>query len=170
VTEWLHPLVPLLKALHIAALCLWSGGLLALPLMLARHEPAISRYDYERIRIATHLTYTLCVTPAAVITVIAGTWLVFARETFALWFYVKLLFVALLVSAHAWIGRLLVEVAEKPGRHRAPEPYLPLALVAIPLAAILVLVLAKPELGWIGFPRWLQEPAGRQLPFDVPRW
>jgi hypothetical protein len=39
----------------------------------------------------------------------------------------------------------------------------------MPMAAILILVLAKPELGGIEFPDWFTEPRGAQLPFDVPR-
>lgn len=166
--EWLLATVPLLKALHISALCLWCGGLLTLPLMLARHTPSVSQVDYRRLRQATHLTYTLVVTPAAVIAVIVGTWLIFLRAAFAPWLYAKLLFVALLAAAHAWIGHLLVDVAEKPRRQRPPDPFLPIASVLIPTFAILFLVLAKPELSWIQFPRWLQEPRGGQLPFDVP--
>jgi uncharacterized membrane protein len=32
-------MVAALKALHLAALILWCAGLLALPLLLARHDP-----------------------------------------------------------------------------------------------------------------------------------
>lgn len=167
--EWLLATVPLLKGLHIGALSLWCGGLLALPLMLSRHDPAVTQEDYRRIRRATHLTYTVCVTPAAVVAVIAGTWLIFFREVFVPWLYAKLFFVAALVVAHAWIGHLLTQVAEKPGRHRPPEPYLPIASVLIPILGILILVLGKPDLSWISFPDWLLEPVGGQLPFDVPR-
>lgn len=168
-TEWLIGIVALLKSVHITALVLWCGGLLVLPLMLSRHDPAVSQDDYRRIRRATHLTYTVCVTPAAVVAVVAGTWLIFFREVFVPWLYAKLLFVAALAAAHAWIGHLLVQVAEKPGRHRTPEPYLPIASVLVPVLAVLVLVLGKPDLGWIAFPEWLQEPRGDQLLFDVPR-
>ena len=168
-SEWITAIVPLLKGLHIAALCLWCSGVIVLPLMLSRHDPAVSQDDYERIRRATHLTYTVCATPAAVIAVIAGTWLVFLREVLVPWLYLKLLFVALLVAVHAWIGHLLVQVAEKPGRHRPPEPYLPIISALVPILAILALVLGKPDLSWVEFPHWLLEPVGGQLPFDVPR-
>ena len=167
--EWIYQSVPYFKALHIAGLCLWCGGLLAMPLMLSRHDPVDSQDDYRRIRRATHLTYTLFVTPAAVIAVIAGTWLIFLREVFVPWLYAKVFFVALLVCAHAWIGHILITVAESAGRHRPPEPYLPLAAVLTPIVAILILVLGKPEFDGITFPDWLTEPRGGQLPFDVPR-
>ena len=109
------------------------------------------------------------VTPAAVIAVIAGTWLIFLRETFMPWLYVKLFFVVMLVCGHAWIGHILVTVAESSGRQRAPAPYLPLVVLLTPMLAILFFVLGKPDRGSIQLPDWISEPRGGQLPFDVPR-
>lgn len=166
--DWLLAGVPLIKGLHIAALCVWCGGLLTIPLMFSRQEWDLSQLHYMRLREATHLTYTLGVTPAAVIAVIAGTWLIFLREAFVPWLYAKLVFVALLVAAHVWIGYLLVAVAESPGEHRPPNRFLTIASVLIPVIAILALVLAKPDLGWIEFPRWLLEPRANYLPLDIP--
>lgn len=162
-------LVPLFKAAHIIALVVWCAGLMALPLMLAKHSPAIELADYRILRSASHLTYTLCVTPAAVVAVIAGTWLIFMREVFSPWFFAKLAFVAVLVMAHAWIGHVVAKVGEEPAEHRPPAPYLPLIAVFVPVLVILSLVLAKPTLDWIVFPEWLTEPRNAQLSFDVPR-
>lgn len=168
--DWLLAAVPHLKALHIAALCLWCGGLLALPMMLTRHDPASSQSDYTTIRHSTHLTYTVLVTPAGVVAVIAGTWLVFLRQTFEPWFFAKLAFVAGLVALHAWIGHNIVRIAEEPGRHKVPSAWIPAAGILFCAVAILLLVLGKPDLWAIAFPDWLLEPQGGQLPFrDVPR-
>ncbi|EAR52053.1 hypothetical protein OG2516_18350 [Oceanicola granulosus HTCC2516] len=167
--SWLDGLVPHVKALHVGMLLLWCSGLFALPLMLARHDPAIGQSDYARIRRATHYAYTLFVTPAAVIAIASGTILIFLREVFEVWLFAKLGFVALLVTFHVWIGYVLVAVAEREGAHHAPAPGLPLALLMVPVLAILTLVLAKPDLAEIPVPGWLAEPLGRQLPFDVPR-
>lgn len=161
--------MPLLKALHLTALCLWCGSLAAMPLMLTRHDPAITQRNYHSLRRATHLTYTRCVTPAGVIAVISGTWLIFLREAFVPWLYAKLLFVTVLVVVHIWIGHVLVRVAEKPEQHRPPHPLLGVTAVLLPVLAILLLVLGKPELDWLAFPDWLLEPRGGQLPFEVPR-
>ncbi|MFN3661872.1 CopD family protein [Yoonia sp.] len=166
--DWLIALIPIFKFAHIAALLVWCGGLLILPVMLARHDPSILPGDYTHIRHATHTIYTACVTPAAVIAVIAGTWLIFLREVFVPWFYVKLVFVALLIAAHAWIGHVLTKIGEDPDTHTPPEPGLPVLAVLAPIIAILFLVLAKPYLGWLAFPDWLLSPQGGQLPFDVP--
>jgi uncharacterized membrane protein len=167
--DWLIPAVPLFKAAHIIGLVIWCGGLLALPLMLTRHDPAISVQDYRTIRTASHITYTLFVTPAAVIAVIAGTWLIFMREVYVPWMFAKLVFVAALVMAHGWIGHILAKIGEEPSEHRPPPAWLPIALVLVPMLVILTLVLSKPVLGWVVFPEWLTQPRGGQLLFDTPR-
>lgn len=166
--DWLMPAIPLFKAAHIIGLAVWCGGLLTLPLMLTRHDPAISAQDYRTIRTASHRTYTLLVTPAAVLTVIAGTWLIFLREVYAPWMFAKLAFVAALVMAHGWIGHIVAKVGEEPDEHTPPAPYLPIALVFAPVLMVLTLVLAKPVLGWVAFPDWMTEPRGGQLLFDTP--
>lgn len=166
--DWLIPAVPLFKAAHIVALVIWCGGLLALPLMLTRHDPDISIEDYRVIRNASHLTYTMCVTPAAVIAVIAGTWLIFMREVYVPWLFAKLAFVAMLVMAHGWIGHTVARIGEEPEEHKPPRPYIPIALVLVPMVMILTLVLAKPALTWVVLPDWLTEPRGGQLLFDTP--
>jgi uncharacterized membrane protein len=167
--RWLEPIIPHLKALHIAMLGLWCAGLFALPLMLARHDPAMGQVDYSRIRRATHYGYTFVVTPAAIIAIASGTLLIFLREVFVLWMFAKLVFVALLVSFHAWVSYIIVAVAETEGSHTPPKPALPTLLLTVPILAILSLVLAKPDLGEVPMPDWLKEPRGVQLPFDVPR-
>ena len=173
VIEWIQAvvqvLIPFFKAAHLVALFVWCGGILAMPLMLARHDPSNADDDYLRIRRATQLTYTIVVTPAAIVAIVAGTWLIFFRETLVPWLYAKLFFVALLVFAHAWIGHILVSVAESKGRSAPPAPWLPMLLALLPMIAILVLVLGKPDLSWIVFPDWLAEPRGGQLPLEVPR-
>jgi putative membrane protein len=168
-SAWLVAAIPHLKALHIATLALWGAGMFALPVMLARHDPAVSREDYARIRRATHYGYTFVITPAAVLAIASGTLLIFLREVFVLWMFAKLVFVALLVVFHAWVGHTIVRVAETEGAHEPPEPRWPLAALTVPVVAILALVLAKPDLGRIPVPGWLEEPLGIQLPFDVPR-
>jgi len=168
VIDWLHATVPLWKALHVVALCLWCGGLLVLPVMLALHGPKITPSDYRSLSRGAHVAYTMVVTPAAVVAVIAGTWLIFLRDVFVPWLFAKLVFVALLMALHAWIGRGIVRMAERPGTHRPSSAYLTCSAVLASATAILVLVLGKPDLGWIAFPDWLRAPRGAQLPFDVP--
>lgn len=168
---WLEPVIPHLKVLHVIALALWVGGLFGLPVMLARHDAAIGQADFTRIRLASHIGYVWVVTPAAVTAIVAGTWLIFLREVFVPWMFAKLVFVALLIGFHAWVGHHIVRVGETDGRHELPGPRLPLLILLVPVLAILVLVLLKPALDGIPLPGWLTEPRNRQLPVsDVPRW
>lgn len=167
---WLDPALAHVKALHVASLGIWCAGLFALPLMLGRHDPAIGQDDYDRIRRATHYGYTYLVTPSALLAIATGALLIFVRDAFVTWMFAKLSFVALLVTFHAWVGHVLVAVAETEGAHVPPEPTVPLLLLLVPIVAVLALVLGKPDLTVIPLPGWLQEPWGVQLPFDVPRW
>lgn len=167
--SWAVALVPHLKTLHIALLALWVAGLLALPRMLARHDPAIGQADFARIRHATHYGYVWVVTPAAVLAIGSGTLLIFLREVFDPWMFAKLVLVGGLVAVHAWVGHTIVAVAETEGRHEPPGPLLPTLALIGAVSGILLLVLAKPELGEVPLPSWLLEPLGAQLPFDVPR-
>jgi protoporphyrinogen IX oxidase len=160
-------LIPYLKALHIVGLMLWCAGLFALPIMLAWHDPVIGQADYRRIRNASHYAYTVAITPAAVIAVIAGTWLIFLREVFVPWMYLKLGFVTLMLAFHAWVGHNLVTIAETAGTHRPPSPTIPILILILPILAILVLVLGKPDLH-IPMPDWLNEPRGNHFPLEVP--
>ncbi|TFL18356.1 CopD family protein [Jannaschia formosa] len=167
--DWLSPATAHLKALHISMLVLWCAGLFALPLMLSRHDRAISQSDYGRVRRATHYGYIFVITPAAVLAIASGALLVFLREAFVPWMFAKLIFVALLVVSHAWVGHTISAVAEQPQAHEPPRPLVPTLLLSLPILAILALVLAKPDPGEIPFPDWLVAPRDVQLPFDVPR-
>ncbi len=165
---WLQPFLPHLKTLHIAMLVVWVAGIVALPAMLARHDRAILQDDFSRIRLATHYGYAWVITPAAVFAIATGTTLIFVREVFTPWMFAKLVCVAGLVTMHAWVGHTIVSVAETEGRHEPPDPLLPILLTVGVVAATLVLVLAKPDLGELPVPAWLAQPLGRSLPFDVP--
>lgn len=160
-SEALLASVPYLKALHIAGLIVWCGGLFALPMMLAWHDPAIGQADYRRIRHASHFICTLAVTPAAVIALIAGTWLALARPVVEPWTYLKLAAVGVLVALQAWIGHNVVEVAERAATPRPPSPLRVSAGLLAVILAILVLVLGKPELGEVEMPDRLTEPRQR---------
>jgi len=161
-------LIPHFKGLHIAALVIWCGGLFALPLLLARHDAAIGQADFTRIRRVSHYGYIFAITPAALVAIGSGTALIFLREVYVPWLFAKLAFVALLVAYHAWVGHILVAVAETEGSHIPPEPALPLVLLMVPVIAILTLVLAKPDLQMIPLPDWLMQPYGGQLFFEAP--
>lgn len=166
---WVEGLVPHVKALHLGFVAVWVAGLFALPRMLARHDRAIVQAEFAQIRRATHYGYVWLVTPAAIFAIVTGAALIFMRDVFTVWIFAKLVLVTGLVAMHAWVGHTIIAVAETEGQHEPPEPLLPTMVVFALVAAVLFLVLSKPELEEISMPAWLTEPMGRQLPFDVPK-
>jgi protoporphyrinogen IX oxidase len=161
-------MIVLLKAAHLSLLVIWCGGLLCLPLMLARQDENMSQREYTRARRYTHFTYTIIVTPAAVAAIISGTWLIFLGEIYDLWLFAKLIGVLLLVAGHAWIGNSIVRVAETAGSHKMPAPRLTTAALLVPMLLILFLVLSKPALTDLPVPDWLREPYGGEWPAQLP--
>jgi len=158
-------IVTLVKALHIAALALWCAGLIALPLMLGKHRADEAQADYARLRLLTHDSYILIVTPAAVVAIAAGTLLIYLRGAFEPWMFAKLVAVGMLVALHALVGHTVVLMSERRGEY-APPSSVPLVSGSIAtMVVVLLLVLAKPVVpDWL--PAWLTAPQNRQLPFD----
>lgn len=163
-------MIALFKFIHIAALLPWCAALVALPLLLARHDAHASASRYARLRRASHFTYVWAMTPLAVLTVTAGTVLIFLRGVFEPWLFAKLAVVGVLVLLHAWLGHVIVQTGERGGDYPAPHAGLLVALGLAAMTATLVLVLAKPVLPADVLPTWLQAPQARQLPWldEVP--
>lgn len=162
-------MVAALKALHLAALILWCAGLLALPLLLARHDPHQPQSTYTRLRLLTDASFRLVMTPAAVVAIAAGTALVFAREVYQPWMLAKLAVVGLLVCLHAWQGVLVTKMGETAGQHPSPGTVRPISLAIGLMSVVLLLVLGKPEFAADRLPDWLNEPRYRALPMlEVP--
>jgi uncharacterized membrane protein len=157
--------VSALKFLHIGALLIWCAGLLALPLMLGKHEAGEAQADYARLRLLTHDSYAFIVTPAAVIAIAAGTALIYLRGVFEPWLFAKLVAVGLLVSLHAWVGHIVVLMSERRGSYTPPAAAPLIAASIATMLAVLLLVLGKPVVPDL-LPEWLAHPQNRQLPVD----
>ncbi|WP_374406173.1 CopD family protein [Pelagerythrobacter sp.] len=157
-----------MKALHLAALIVWCAGLIALPLLLRKHELVENQASYTRLRLITHNGYVRILTPAAVIAIGAGTALIWLAPAFEPWLFAKLVAVGVLVALHMLVGRVVILMSERSGRH-TPMWFIPLEIATFAtLAVILILVLAKPDIPDI-FPAWLTEPQGHQLPVrEIP--
>ncbi|WP_199798818.1 CopD family protein [Qipengyuania thermophila] len=157
-------MIAILKALHIAALVIWSAGLIALPTLLVQHAHVRTQEEFGALRYFVRRIYVRAVTPAAIVAVVAGTALIFARDVFTGWMYLKLAVVALMVALHAFQGHLLLEYADhRPAMGWLGAGALMTAAVTV-IALILALVLAKPPLDGGALPDWLLEPRGQPFP------
>lgn len=133
------------KLLHIAAIVVWSAGLLYLPGLFAQHPAAAaSDDDFHRLRHQTRLIYVGLMSPAAVIAVASGTVLVFLAASIGGWLVLKLMAVAAMAMLHTYMGRLMGLLLKEPDRRR-PAAHLALLVPAVlVIGAVITLVSWKP--------------------------
>ncbi|MGY6553320.1 MAG: CopD family protein [Wenzhouxiangella sp.] len=133
------------KLLHIAAIVIWSAGLLYLPGLFAKHARAAgSADDFYRLRRQTRLVYVGLMSPAAVISVVTGTILVFLAASVGGWMVLKLAGVALMGLVHSYFGRLMGLLYHDPDL-RAPLAHLLLIIPAgLVIGVVITLVSWKP--------------------------
>lgn len=131
-------------SLHIVFLVLWSACLLYFPQLVVRQavvdDPGV---EHDAMRMQRTL-YAMVMTPAALLTVIAGMWLVFDRGFVGGWLPVKLALVMLMAFFHAYCGTLMDDFRGQRIRHRLWfYRVLPLA-PALLITAVVTLVVGKP--------------------------
>lgn len=131
-------------SLHIAFLLVWSATLLYFPILLM-HEAAEESADTQRKAYRLQrAVYAYIMTPSALLAVVAGIWLVFARDIGGAWLHVKLTLVLFMVFFHVYCGARM-------DRSRRGEPtgsatvYRLVCLVPLLLiTGVIYLVSAKP--------------------------
>ncbi|MDR5651454.1 CopD family protein [Ruixingdingia sedimenti] len=136
-----------LKALHIAGLVCWCAALIGLPLLLHRHGGRRTQRGFAEYRLVTHIGYIAFATPAALVTIAAGTALVLLAGVFEPWLLVKLAAVAGMVLVHVWLGHMIQRSGEERRSDWHGGPLAGLALAVPLMALVLGLVLVKPDAG-----------------------
>ena len=67
----------LLKFVHLAAIALWSGGLVALPFLFWQRRTLEAGLDLDRLHRVARLVYVELTSPAAFVAIASGTALIF---------------------------------------------------------------------------------------------
>lgn len=133
------------KMIHIAAIVLWSAGMLYMPGLFARHPGvADQQQSFKRLRQQTRLVYVGLMSPAAVIAVISGTVLVFLAASLGGWLVLKLIAVALMVLMHTYLGRLMGLLYEAPNLRRPGAHLILLLPIGTAIVTVIGLVSWKP--------------------------
>ena len=138
-----------LKLLHVTAVSLWLGGLVALPFLLLRQR-ATDGVEVDRLHHAARLLYLSMISPAAILAVLSGLGLVALGRVAADWFAVKLWLVAGLALMHVLGARQIIGTF---GDGPAPSTLLLRASVSVTLGlgfAVVLVVLAKPAMPDLG--------------------
>ena len=139
----------LLKAAHILGIGFWGAGLLCLPFLFRQRYGKTGKDLYD-LHNFTRFLYVGVVSPAAFIAVASGIGLIFAEATFTPWFTVKLTFVGAMVLIHVTTGLVILRLFEPNQSFSSLRFGVTVGLTITVVCAILVVVLAKPELNRFG--------------------
>ena len=139
-------LTAILKAVHIAFLGVWVGGLLLFPALLAERANHPAGPALHRMHRRARFLYTAVLSPAAIIAIACGTALIFLREVYVPWFGAKLLLVAGLAMIHVFAASRIVELFKEEQPPRYGLGAFAFMATAVLAAGTLTLVLAKPDL------------------------
>lgn len=134
----------LMLTLHIAFLLVWSGALLYFPQLFVHYgtcDDEEGRRDAVRMQ---NTLYAFVMTPAGLLTILAGAWLLFERGFAGGWLPVKLTLVLLMVLFHVYCGNLMEQLKHQGTRRRPLFYRMLLAPPAVLITAVVTLVVAKP--------------------------
>ena len=146
-----------LKAVHIISMAVWCGGLVALPAMLWKRKDLVGGPLYQ-LQHATRFVFVTVISPLAFIAIGTGTVLIFARETFTIWFAVKLGLIGILAKLHIGVGSAVIEVFKDEGTYSRFKMGLHTATGCLVVSGILVVVLSKPAFDLAELPAGLSRP------------
>ncbi len=102
------------KAFHLVAVISWFAGLFYLPRLFVYHAASEDTISKERFKVMERKLYRGIMTPAAVVTLLLGFWLVSFNPSYYMssgWFHAKLTLVFVLFGYHHACGRLLKKFA-----------------------------------------------------------
>jgi putative membrane protein len=137
--------MPWIKSLHIVFMVAWFAGLFYLPRLFVYHAQAEDAISLERFQLMERRLYRGIMTPSMLVTLACGLWLWLGFGITGGWLHAKLACVAFLVAHHAWLGKLIRDIAADPKGH-SPVFYRWInEIPALPLlVAIVILVVVKP--------------------------
>ncbi|CAH1692147.1 Protoporphyrinogen IX oxidase [Hyphomicrobiales bacterium] len=134
-----------LKMLHLATIAIWSAGLVSLPGLYVQRAHVPDDETKHRLQALVRFLYVGIISPAAFVAVGSGTALIFIRQSFEPWFSLKLGFVGALVMIHILTGLVLIRLFEA-GNVYPVWRFVAVTLVTLmAIGAILIIVLAKPD-------------------------
>lgn len=103
------------KAFHIIAMVCWFAGLFYLPRLFVYHAMSADHISRERFKTMERKLYRGITTPAMLLTLVFGAWLISESPQAYLasgWMHAKLSLVLLLVIYHAYCGVLVKRFAK----------------------------------------------------------
>lgn len=146
-----------LKFVHIAAIAIWSAGLICLPGLYVQRAHVPNEPSLHRLQRLVRLLYVGAMSPAAFAGIATGTALIFLRETWAPWFGAKLVLVGVMATIHILTGLVIIRLFDEGEIYPVWRFVAVTILTLATVSAILFLVLAKPDIPSI-LPPSMHEP------------
>lgn len=139
-------MIALVTSMHIAAIAVWTAGVVSLPSLYVQRAHAKTLDALLRLQRIVRFSYVAIVSPAAFLAILTGTALVFMRQTFEPWFSIKLAFVGLLAVVHVLTGLVVIRLFRE-GEIYPVWRFVTATIVSGGIViAILFVVLAKPAI------------------------
>lgn len=150
--DYLH-----VKAIHIIFVTSWFAGLFYLPRLLVYHREANDLNHNEASVLKKYLQkyqrllYNAIMTPAMVLTLISGSYMVYLNSTLLAenWLLLKLCFVALVIVYHFLCKMIMEEFKAEKYRFTSIQLRLWNEVATILLFAIVFLVVLKNTIDWL---------------------
>lgn len=134
-----------IKLIHVAAISIWSAGLICLPGLYVQRTHVPDDESLHRLQGMVRFLYVVIVSPAAFIAVGSGTALIFLREAWVPWFSLKLVFVGAMVVIHILTGLVIIRLFEKGNLYPVWRFIAVTVVTVLVVAMVLTIVLAKPD-------------------------
>jgi protoporphyrinogen IX oxidase len=135
-----------IKALHVIAVIAWMAAMLYLPRLFVYHTVAAKESDTsETFKVMERRLLKAIMTPAMIVTWIAGFWIMWQGGHLASgWMHVKLALVLGMTGMHGWFAGMVRAFAED--RNTRPQKFYRIIneVPTLLMIATVVLVVVKP--------------------------
>lgn len=136
-----------IKAFHIISMVAWFAGLFYLPRLFVYHATATDDISNERFKIMEKKLYRYIMTPAMLLTLIFGIWMLLHSMSFYMtqpWMHVKLTLVFLLIGYHHMCGAYVKKFAKNANMRTAKFYRWFNEVPTVALILIVILAVVKP--------------------------
>jgi len=136
-----------IKALHIISMVCWFAGLFYLPRLFVYHADATDAISIERFKVMERRLFYGITTPAGVLTVLFGIWLMsYALHAYLTmgWLHAKLTLVVFLIVYHIVCGKYVRDFKHDRNKHSGKFYRFFNEVTVVILIAVIILAVVKP--------------------------
>lgn len=149
-----------LKFIHVAAVAVWTAGLIGLPGLYLQRARTTERRQLYRLQELVRFFYISLISPSAFVAIATGIGLIFVAGTFDPWFTAKLYLVGGFVALHILTGLVIIRLFDEEGVYPLWRFVTVTCVTLLFVVAIVFVVLFKPPMNVFQLPQIFGEPGG----------